>query len=83
MGCVCFLTGAQARPALSQVRLTQLPFLLEAVPRDCMLIVLGFKSQAAHCFLNVEAKEFSFPTSLRFLLHAFPTLRFISAHGVH
>jgi hypothetical protein len=37
-------------------------------------------------FANIEANELSFPTSLCFLLPdagSFPTLRFISVHGVH
>jgi hypothetical protein len=81
MGCVCFLTGAKARLALPQVRLTQFLFLLEAVPRDCMLVVLGSSHRPPVAFSTWKQKtEFSlFPTALRFLLPplgAFPTLRF-------
>ena len=45
-----------------------------------------FKALTACCFANMDANQLSFPTSLRFLLPpsgSFPTLRFISVHGVH
>ena len=55
------LTGAQARPAL--LRLTPFLFLFELYASGAL-----FKSQAVCCFANMEVKELSFPTSLRFIL---------------
>jgi hypothetical protein len=45
-----------------------------------------FKTLTACYFANMEAKDLSFPTSLRFFLPpsgSIPTLCFISVHGVH
>jgi hypothetical protein len=76
---VCpYLTFAQARPV--RLPATQFLFLSEAV--HCILLLLSFfMALAACCFANIENKELSFPTSLRFLLPpsgSFRTLCFIS-----
>jgi len=51
-----------------------------ALIKDLQVVVQSVALQ------DMEAKELSFPTSLRFLLPSsgsFPTLRFVSVHGVH